>query len=187
MPNPRLAARYAKSLLDLANEKGILEQVHNDMLYLQAVCSKSREVVNLLRSPIISPDKKEAILKAVTKTNISESTNVFIRLLITKGREEYLPEIITAFISQYKKQKDIHTVKLTTATPISEELKKQIVERVQSQTNLKNIELKAEVKEDIIGGFLLEIGDTLVDASVSYDLNKIRSQFLNNDFIYKIR
>lgn len=187
MPNPRLAARYAKSLLDLANEKNILEPVHNDMLYLQALTGKSRDVVNLLRSPIISPDKKEAILKKVTEGRLSESTSLFIHLLVTKGREENLPEIAAAFISQYKKQKDIHTVKLTTATPVSEELKKQIVERVKSLTALKNIELTATVKEDIIGGFLLEIGDTLVDASVLYDLNKIRSQFLNNDFIYKIR
>jgi F-type H+-transporting ATPase subunit delta len=52
---------------------------------------------------------------------------------------------------------------------------------------MKNIELTTEVDEDLIGGFVLEIGDTLVDASVAYDLNAIRKQFLNNDFIYKIR
>jgi F-type H+-transporting ATPase subunit delta len=187
MLNPRLAARYAKSLLDLAIEKDQLEVVYNDMLYLQALCSKSRELVNLLRSPIIAPDKKVAILKEVTKGKIGVSTDAFIRLLVIKGREEFLPEIISAFISQYKKQKDIHTITLTTATPVSEGLKKEIVQRVQDQTKFKNIELKSVVQEDIIGGFLLEIGDTLVDASVAYDLNKIRSQFLNNDFIYKIR
>lgn len=187
MPNPRLAARYAKSLLDLANERNQLEEVYNDMLFLQAVCSKSREMVNLLRSPIIAPDKKEAILKEVTKGKIGQSTNAFIKLLVNKGREENLPEIITAFISQYKKQKGIQVVKLTTATPASEELKKQIIDRVKAQTKLQNIELKTEVQPDIIGGFLLEIGDTLVDASISYDLKAIRSQFLNNDFIYKIR
>lgn len=187
MRNPRLAGRYAKSLLDLANERNELETVYNDILYLQALCKQSREVVMLLRSPVITPDKKLAVLGALTKGKVSESTNAFIRLLTNKAREESLPEIITAFIAQYKKQKDIHVIKLTTAMPASEELKKQIVERVQSLTKLKNIELKAEVQEDIIGGFLLEIGDTLVDASISYDLNKIRSQFLNNDFIYKIR
>ena len=187
MPNPRLAGRYAKSLLDLANERNELEAVYNDMLYLQAVCSKSRDVLNLLRSPIITADKKEAILKEITKGKIGESTSAFIRLLVIKGREAFLPEVIVAFISQYKRQKDIHTLKLTTATPVSEELKKQIIERVQGQTKLKNIELTATVKEDLIGGFLLEIGDTLVDASILYDLNKIRSQFLNNDFIYKLR
>jgi len=187
MPNPRLAGRYAKSLLDFANERNQLEEVYNDMLYLQALTTECRDVVNLLRSPIITPDKKQAILKAVIRGNIGESTNAFIRLLVNKGREEYLPEVITAFISQYKKQKDIHTITLTTATPVSEALKQQIVERVQSQTRMKNIELKTVVQEDIIGGFLLEIGDTLVNASISYDLKAIRSQFLNNDFIYKLR
>ena len=187
MRNPRLAARYAKSLLDLANERDELEVVYKDILYLQALCSQSREVVTLLRSPVITPDKKLAVLNALTQGRINESTNAFIRLLVNKAREESLPEIITAFIAQYKKQKDIHIIKLTTAMPASEELKKQIVEHVQSQTKMKNIELKTEVQEDIIGGFLLEIGDTLVDASISYDLNKIKSQFLNNDFIYKIR
>lgn len=187
MPNPRLAARYAKSVLDLAKEKGQVEVVYKDMEFLHALCSKSREVVNLLRSPIISADKKEAILKEVTKGNVGELTNLFIRLLVNKGREENLPEIVISFISQYKKLKGIHTIKLTTASPVSEEVKKQIIDKVKSQTNLQHIEMEADVKEDIIGGFLLEIGDTLVDASIAYDLNKIRSQFLNNDFIYRIR
>jgi F-type H+-transporting ATPase subunit delta len=187
MLNPRLAGRYAKSLRDLANERNELEAVYNDMLYLQALCRQSREVVTLLRSPVITPDKKLAVINALTKGKIGASTEAFIRLMVNKAREEFLPEVIPAFIAQYKKQKDIHVVKLTTAMPASEELKKQIIDRVQSLTKMKNIELKTEVQEDIIGGFLLEIGDTLVDASISYDLNKIRSQFLNNDFIYKIR
>ena len=187
MRNPRLATRYAKSLLDLANERNELEVVYNDMLFLQSLCNQSREVVTLLRSPVTTPDKKLAVLNALTKGRINESTHAFIRLLVTKAREESLPEIITAFISQYKKQKDIHIIKLTTAMPASDELKKQIIAKVQSQTKMKNIELKEEVREDIIGGFLLELGDTLVDASISYDLKAIKSQFLNNDFIYKIR
>jgi F-type H+-transporting ATPase subunit delta len=187
MRNPRLAGRYAKSLRDLANERNELEAVYNDMLFLQSLCNQSREVVTLLRSPVITPDKKLAVLNALTNGRIGESTNAFIRLLVNKAREESLPEIITAFIAQYKKQKDIHVIKLTTALPASEELKKEIIDKVKSQTKMQHIELKTEVQPDIIGGFLLEIGDTLVDASISYDLKAIRSQFLNNDFIYKIR
>jgi F-type H+-transporting ATPase subunit delta len=52
---------------------------------------------------------------------------------------------------------------------------------------MKNVELEAVVKEDIIGGFVLEAGDRLIDASIAYDLREVRKQFLNNDFIYKIR
>lgn len=187
MPNPRLAARYAKSLIDLANERSQLEPVYKDMLFLQTLCKESRDFLMLLRSPVIKADKKIVIVEAVTKGKVSELTAVFNRLLINKGREANLPEVITSFVDQYKQQKGIHTVKLTTAVPVTEEIKKQIIGQVQQQTKMDNIDLKATVNEDIIGGFVLEIGDQLIDASVVYDLNKIKSQFMNNDFIYKIR
>ena len=188
MPNPRLAGRYARSLIGLAIERNQLENVYNDMLYLQMVVKGSHDFVVLLRSPVIKADKKQAILNAVTSSgNLSELTLGFSRLLVSKGRENNLPEIITAFIEQYKAEKNIYTIKLTTATPVSEELKQAIITKVQSQTTMKNIDLRIEINEDIIGGFRLELGDTLVDASIAYDLNKIRTQFMNNDFIYKIK
>lgn len=187
MLNPRLAGRYAKSLIGLANEHNQLEEVHKDMLTLQFVCKNNRDFVVLLKSPVVAPDKKNAILHAATDGKVTGLTAAFNSLLIKKGRESVLPEIVEAFIEQYNHQKGIHVVKLTTATPISEEVKQAIVSKVRTLTPMNSVELQTEVKEDIIGGFLLEIGDTLVDASISYDLNKIRSQFLNNDFIYKIR
>jgi F-type H+-transporting ATPase subunit delta len=187
MMNPRLAGRYAKSLLGLAIERNQLDEAYNDMIFLQDVCKSNREFNVVLKSPVIPPEKKEAILEAVTKGRISALTDSFIRLLIRKGREMNLPEITSAFIDQYKEYKQIYTIKLTTAAPVSEEIKKEIVEKVKSQSDMKNIELTTAVNEDLIGGFVLQIGDTLVDASVAYDLNAIKKQFLNNDFIYKIR
>lgn len=187
MLNPRLAGRYAKSLIDLSIEKGELENVYKDMLYLQAVAAGNRDFVNVLRSPVISSDKKQAILESVTGGKISELTALFNRLLIRKGREANLPEIAKAFIEQYKEKKQIHGVRLTTAAPVSDALKQEIVEKVKTQTGIKNIELTALVDEDLIGGFVLQVGDTLIDASIAYDLNAIKKQFLDNDFIYRIR
>ena len=100
MPNPRLASRYAKSLLDLAIEKGQLEQVFSDMLYLQQLTKGSRDFLNLLRSPIVSSDKKQSAVDAVIGKNVSELTEAFTRLLINKNREAELPEISVAFINQ---------------------------------------------------------------------------------------
>lgn len=187
MLNPRLATRYAKSLLDLAIERDELDTVYKDIQYLHAVSAINRQFVVVLKSPVITPDKKEQILEAVTRGNIGELTNSFIRLLLRKGREMNLPEITTAFIEQYKAHQQIYSIKLTTATPVSDAIKNEIVEKVRSQSHMKKIELTTVVDEDIIGGFVLQIGDTLVDASISYDLNAIKKQFLNNDFIYKIR
>jgi F-type H+-transporting ATPase subunit delta len=187
MPNPRLAARYAKSLIDLSIEKGQLEGVYKDMEYLQYVCDNSREFVGVLKSPIISPDKKVNILEAVTENKISELTSHFSKLLIRKGRESNFPEIVKAFIQQYKDHQGIYTVKLTTATPVNEETKQIIMNKVKSGTSIKNIDLETEVKEEIIGGFVLQIGDHLLDASVAYELNNARKQFQNNDFVYNFR
>jgi F-type H+-transporting ATPase subunit delta len=187
MPNPRLAARYAKSLLGLAIETGQLEKVYTDIQWLQAVTKSSRDFVNLLRSPIVKGDKKLSILNAVTKGKISDLTAAFNRLLVTKGRESYLPEILGAFIRQYKEHMNIQTVKLTTAVPVSEEIRKAVIEQLKKNTDMKNIELETTVDEELIGGFVLQMGDRLVDASVAYDLKAVARQFENNDFIYKIR
>jgi F-type H+-transporting ATPase subunit delta len=187
MPNPRLAYRYAKSLLDLAIEKGELDQIHKDMMFLQQLTKGSKEFLNLLRSPVVSSDKKQAVIDALAAKNISAMTSSFTRLLINKGREGDLPEIITAFIQQYKQKKNIHTVKLTTAAPISEEVKKSIIDRVKKTSDMVNIELETIVDPNLIGGFVLQAGDKLVDASIAYDLKEISRQFENNDFIYKVR
>jgi F-type H+-transporting ATPase subunit delta len=187
MPNPRLAARYAKSLIDLALERGELESVYADMLYLQAVCKASREFVNLLKSPVIKADKKDLVLQRITAGKIGETTAAFNKLLVKKGREDVLPEIITAFIQQYKDYKGIYLVKLTTATAVSEDTKAAIVEKIRNNTPMKNIELNTAVDERLIGGFVLETAGSLVDASIAYDLNTVKKQFQNNDFIYKLR
>ncbi|MER3464401.1 MAG: ATP synthase F1 subunit delta [Chitinophagaceae bacterium] len=187
MPNPRLASRYAKSLLDLAVERGQLEQVYNDVLFLQNLIGGSRELVSMLRSPVVSADKKQAVLDAVSKGNISDLTVAFNKLLISKNREGELPEIISAFISQYKVKKGIQIVTLTTAVPASEEIKRLIIEQVKKTSNFQTIELQEKVDPSIIGGFKLQAGDKFVDASVAYELNQVARQFENNDFIYKVR
>ncbi|MGC4037662.1 MAG: ATP synthase F1 subunit delta [Chitinophagaceae bacterium] len=187
MPNPRLAGRYAKSLVDLSLEKGQLENIFADMQWLQAVIKGNRDFVNLLRSPIVKADKKIKIFEAVVGNNISELTKSFTRLLINKGRESNLPEIISSFISQYKTYKNIQTIKLTTATPASDAMKNAIIAQVKKSGGYENIELETAVDEKLIGGFVLQAGDKLIDASVAYDLKTIARQFENNDFIYKIR
>ena len=187
MLNPRLATRYAKSLIDLSKERKELDEVLADMQLLQKICKGNKDFVVFLRSPVISPDKKIRIVEAITKGKVSKLTDAFIRLLINKGRESSLPEVITAFIEQYKKFKNIYTAKLTTATPVSEGLKKVIINRIRKTTNMQDVELETLVKEDIIGGFVLQIGDKLVDGSISYELKEVARQFENNDFIYKVR
>jgi F-type H+-transporting ATPase subunit delta len=187
MPNPRLATRYAKSLIDLAIERDQLEKIFVDIQWLQQVIKSSRDFSNLLKSPIIKPDKKQKVVEAVLRGNVTEVTSLFVRLLIAKGRESNLPEVITAFINQYKEYKNIYTVKLSTAMPLNDDLKNIIIDQIKNTSEMQNIELEATVNKDLIGGFVLQAGDKLIDASVAYDLKQIARQFENNDFVYRLR
>lgn len=99
-----------------------------------------------------------------------------------------MPEIISAFIDQYNAIKGIHQVKLITATTVSDELKNAIVAKVKKEANLKNVELEALVDNNLIGGFVLEFNNNLVDASVLRDLKDISKQFKErNVFVQNIR
>ena len=188
MPNPRLAARYAKSLIDLSVERNQLESSFADMRLLGQLCKSSRDFLSMLRSPIIASAKKQSVIDAILKGKISDLTDRFIKLVIAKGREEDLPEVINAFISQYNAIKGIHKVKLTTAVAISDELKNAIVDKVKKEVNLPAVELETKVDDSLIGGFVLEFNNNLVDASVLRDLKDIARQFKErNVFVQNIR
>ena len=98
-----------------------------------------------------------------------------------------MPQITTAFIEQYNKLKDIHQVKLTTAVPMSAELQQTIMSKIRSNTTVQNIELETVVADELIGGFKLELGNVLIDATVLRELNDVKKQFKSNEYIQKLR
>jgi F-type H+-transporting ATPase subunit delta len=185
MSNARLAFRYAKSLVDISLENNQLDAVCEDIKYLQAVCKASKEFTQLLSSPIIKADKKESIILAVTGSNIGTITTQFIKLLLVKGRERDLFEITNAFIAQYNELKGIHIVKLTTAVAISDSIKKSIQSKFNNNGS-GTVQLETSVKEDLIGGFVLEFDNKLLDFSIQRDLNDIKKQFLQNVYVSEI-
>jgi F-type H+-transporting ATPase subunit delta len=187
MNNPRLAARYAKSIIGLAIEQGQLDSVYADMKFIRFVCKSSPDFVSVLKSPIFTSDKKQQLIESVTQERISQLSTLFIRLLVRKTRENALPEIAEAVLDQYNQIKGIHKVKLTTASPLSPDLQEMIVSKIKSNTPIQQIELETSVNDSIIGGFKLEIGDMLIDASILRDLNDVKKQFLSNDYVHKLR
>ena len=187
MQNPRLAGRYAKSLLDLATELNQVDVICADMKMLQGMGKTNPDFTAVLRSPVIKPSTKEKIIDAVVTGRINNTTWLFIRLLVRKGRESNLIEIANAFVEQFNKLRGIYKVKLTTATPVSEEIKTEILNKVRSSTAMQNLELETVVREELIGGFLLEMEGTLIDGSILRDLKDIKKQFMDNVYMHKLR
>ena len=176
----RISARYAKSLLDLAVERNELEIVLKDIEALNEII-KIRDFYLLLKSPIINTGKKLSIFKAVFEGKANKTTLAFYELIIKKGRETYLPEIAVEFVEQYKNLKRISSVTLTTAVALDENLLTEIKSKLQkSPITKETIELTTKVNADLIGGFVIEVGDRLYDASVLYKLDQLKKEFKVN-------
>lgn len=180
----RLAYRYAKSLKDLAIQKNQLEEVNKDIRRIHAALKSNRDLILMLRNPIIQADRKQKVIDKIF-SNLNPITEAFIRLTVNKRREEHLPEFTQSFIEQYNKVKNITPVKVTTAVPMDNAMLTQISELLKKDTEVGTVEMHNTVDENIIGGFVLHYGDKLFDSSVSRALNIIDDDFADNEYVKK--
>lgn len=180
MSDFKVASRYAKSLLELSIEKGVLESVHADMNRFLEICKVSTEFSSVLKSPVVPSDKKRNILKSVLGTGASEVTQTFIELLSKKGREDTLPSVAKEFITQYNLHLGIQRAEITTTLPIDETLRSRFIEIVKEISGKDKVVLEEKINGQIIGGFVLKINDRQLDESLSSKLRKLRLEFTEN-------
>lgn len=179
----RIASRYAKSLLDLASEQGKLERAVDDIKLFQDATS-NRDLLLMIKSPIIKADKKRSVFKAIFDGKVDEITSAFFDIIIRKGRESALPEICAEFINQYRQLKNITSATVTTAAPLdATQLAKIKTEMITLGLANGEVELETIVDENIIGGFVLQVKDLLYDASVKSKLANLKKEILDNRYI----
>lgn len=175
-----VADRYARSLMDLAREKGKVDEVRSDMKTVLETEKASRDFALLLSSPVIKTDKKVAVLEAVFAGKINDLSMSFIRLITRKQREKLLPEIAKAFNEQYKRDKNIFTAVVTTAQGLDEKTRTKMLDLVKEQVR-GEVELVEKVDPETIGGFVLRIGDKQVDRTVSRQLANLKKDLINKE------
>src|SRR6478752_655448 len=150
MIDSRAAARYVKSLLQLAVEKNVLEDVHQDMLLFSKVVRESKPFELLLGSPIIKHDKKREILQAIFKGKVSTLTLAIFDILTKKNREPLLPAIALQFHAAYNEYKQISKVTVTTAIPLDESLRAEIRSLVQQLSKKNSVDLTEKIDPAMI-------------------------------------
>ena len=185
MSELRVASRYAKSLIELAAEKVVLEQVHEDMKLFTSVVSQNRDFRLLLHNPIVKSDKKLAVINTVFKGKVNEMTLSFFNIVARKSREAILEFVATEFETQYNIKKGIQRASVTSAAPLSPAFRQQLGEKLANETG-KTIQLEEMIDPSLIGGFVLKVGDKQIDSSVKYSLRKLRNNFKDNSYINKL-
>ncbi len=186
MRQPKVAQRYAKALFDIAVEKNQLQDVKNDLDKIVGL--KNTELQLFLSSPVIKAAKKTVVFESVFSKHVGAVTLSFFRLVFSKGRSIAMVEIIEAYNDMFRKKMGIQVVELTTAMPLSDQLKQSILTSLSGINMLKDkkIELKEHVDESIIGGMVLQVEDKLFDASIKHDLQFIKRQFVKNMYVKDI-
>lgn len=183
MSQYRVASRYAKSLLELANDKGVLEEVHNDMLLLSKVCEDNRDFALMLKNPIVKHDKKRSILFALFKGKVNDVTLAIFDILTRKNRENVLPAIANEFENQYNKYKGIEVAQITTTVELDDALRTEFEKIVSQISDKKTVKLEEKIDKELIGGYLLRVGDRQLDDSILRKINELKLKFSQNPYI----
>lgn len=175
MQNHRAASRYAKSLLGLAMEQKVLEEVHSDMLLFTAVADANRNFSIVLKNPIITHDKKRNILHALFEKRMNKLTILIFDLITSKNREGLLEQIAKEFDIQYNILKGLQSADIATTIALDDKLRKRFEELVKDISG-KTAILKESIDKDLVGGFVLNVGDLRLDRSIKSQLSNIKKE-----------
>ncbi len=177
-----LAKRYALALFELSLEDKSTDKIAKDMSFIGKVLEQNRELRKVLENPVLDDAKKATLLVKIFGNNIQKLTKRFLHLISRKGRASYLLAICYAFGEIYKEHKNILSAELITAIKADKEIREDIITKLKNITD-KNIELEEIVDDDIIGGFVLRMGDYQYDASIANQLNRLKKEFSENLYV----
>ncbi len=176
MSQNKASARYAKSLIDLSIEQKAFEEIRNDMVLIEQTIDKNSLLEAILQNPVIPLGKKSGILDQIFGDKIHAVTRSFLKLVVNKGRSAILFDTTKAFVTQYNLIKGIVTAEVSSASALTDENRAEIIAVVAKETGANQVLIKEKVNEDLIGGFILKVGDKQFDASIAGSLNKLKKE-----------
>ncbi len=175
MSDSRAAIRYAKAILDLAVENKATDDLEKDMRSISSTVSESKELRDMLASPVVSGASKKKALKEIFKDGHS-ITEGLISMLVDNKRVGMLNEVAFKYLILNEKLKGQDVAFVTTAVPLTPELEKKVLKQIGQVTENK-VTIENKIDESIIGGFVLRVGDLQYDASIANKLNNLKREF----------
>ena len=167
-----ISMRYARALLKSATDQKLEDAVYQEMMTVAKSYLDVPALRHTIDNPMLSKDKKEALLIVAAGEKPCTLTKSFIALVLKEDRENVMQFMANSYITLYRKQKNVIRGKLTTAARVTAETEQKMRQMVESKTN-GTVEFETEVNPDIIGGFILEYDTYRMDASVKSKLNNI--------------
>ena len=190
-----IATRYATALLKLVEETGSGELVAAQVQVIEKALDEVPDFRRAVDDPAVAAVQKISLFEAALKDSMAQELHKFLELLIRNGRIGDVRLVLTTFVTEYYRSRHIKRARLVVANPALLDpvpvegslrqaqrpaLESRLRDLVEKQTGCRLI-LKTEVNPSLIGGFVFEVEDTVLDASVSRQLDFIRRQFIEKN------
>ncbi len=180
MRNVRVARRYAMALMNAAESKQSIDRVAGDLASIESLLRSSREFRTFLTSPVVSPKKKWAVLTELFAKRLGPDTMDFLELLVTKSREAILPDAIEQFNALHDAKQGIVNVAVTTAIAVTPQQERALQKQLEQYTRM-NVRVRWSLDASIQGGLFVRIGDTVLDATIRHQLERLAERFLEGN------
>jgi F-type H+-transporting ATPase subunit delta len=175
MSHRTVARRYAGALYEEAEATGVLEPVDDDVLMLRETLNSNGELARFFKSPVISQEKKDTVVRELLSDRVEDLTLRFLRLLIQKDRETLTKPILDEYQSLRDEQRGIVDADVTVARSLADEDREALTEALEEKTG-KTVRLHVEEDADLIGGLIIRLGDHVFDASVRNKLTNLHDR-----------
>ena len=174
-----IAKRYAKALVQLAEEKKSVDQTRADLAVFVGAVDTLPAMQKLFASPVLPPESKKAVIRELAgKLNLQKTTQRFLEHLAETGRIRYIKDLHEAFLDILAQRQNRATVRLTTATPINNGDMADIKKTLELLTG-KQVDIDSKVDASLIGGAKAQIGSTIYDGTIKNQLDKMRMKLVN--------
>lgn len=172
----RISYRYANSFFQIAEEKKSLKKFADDVELVLNTLVHSKELRAVLRNPVIKQIEKKKLIANIFGSKIQKATSEFLEFIIEKNREDILTEIMNEFLNLRDQKEGIIRTRITSSVELTDPVKKEFISKLEKRTGNK-IKPEYELDQNIIGGFIVKIRDTVLDASVKHQLELLRKKF----------
>ncbi|MCI1857354.1 MAG: F0F1 ATP synthase subunit delta [Sporolactobacillus sp.] len=161
-----VANRYARALFEVAEERDAIDSIEAQLTSVSQILAGNEDLRRVLRHPRVSREKKKELIGKLFADDIGAEVMNLLKLLIDHKRESIIDTVLEAYTRLADVQRGILDITVTTARPLSDEQEQDLSGRL-SATLGKKLRMHLKVKEEIIGGILLRIGDRVYDGTIA--------------------
>ena len=173
----RVSSPYAEALLDFAKKTKSFDEVNQDINVIYQFVSNSKDLERFLANPVITKESKKTVLKDILGEQVSAGTLKFLMLLVKKDRIQYLKYVATTYTALAAKESSSEIAEVTSMTHLSSDQQEKLKSNLKQLRSISNIELVLKVDPTLLGGFVVQIGSSVLDFSLAGALKKMQNHF----------